>query len=46
MMSFVEPTERSGAIVEHSFHIDQAEVEELKREILRVAKEIISGEKF
>lgn len=46
VLSFVEPKERSGEIVEHSFHIDQAEVEELKREILRVAKEIISGEKF
>ncbi len=46
VLSFVEPKERSGEIVEHSFHIDKAEVEELKREILRVAKEIISGEKF
>lgn len=46
ILSFVEPKERSGEIVEHSFHIDQAEVDELKREILRVAKEIISGEKF
>lgn len=46
ILSFVEPKERSGEIVEHSFSISQGEVDELKQEILRVAKEIVSGEKF
>lgn len=46
VLSFVEPKERSGDIVEHAFSITQAEVDELKKEILRVAKEIVSGEKF
>lgn len=46
ILSFVEPKERSGEIVEHSFSVTQDEVEELKKEIVRVSKEIISGEKF
>lgn len=46
ILSFVEPKEKSGEIVEHSFTVTEEEVEDLKREILRVSKEIISGEKF
>jgi hypothetical protein len=46
VLSFVEPKEKSGEVVEHSFNIEQKEIEELKQEIIRVAKEIISGEKF
>lgn len=46
ILSFVEPKESTGDIVEHVFNISHEEVEELKREILRVSKEIISGEKF
>jgi DNA helicase-2/ATP-dependent DNA helicase PcrA len=46
ILSFVEPKERSGEIVEHSFTVTEEEVADLKREILRVSKEIISGEKF
>ncbi len=46
ILSFVEPKERSGEIVEHSFSITKDEVEDLKKEIVRVSKEIISGEKF
>lgn len=46
VLSFVEPKEKSGEIVEHSFHVSKEEVEDLKKEILRVSKEIISGERF
>ncbi|MEX2340750.1 MAG: ATP-dependent DNA helicase [Candidatus Paceibacterota bacterium] len=46
ILSFVEPKERSGEIVEHSFSVTKEEVVDLKREIIRVSKEIISGEKF
>jgi DNA helicase-2/ATP-dependent DNA helicase PcrA len=46
ILSYVEPRERTGEIVEHSFNVTAAEVDELKQEILRVSKEIISGEKF
>ncbi len=46
ILSFVEPKEKSGEIVEHSFSITKEEVEDLKKEIIRVSKEIISGEKF
>jgi DNA helicase-2/ATP-dependent DNA helicase PcrA len=45
-LSFVEPKGQSGEIVEHSFHITREEIDELKQEVLRVSKEIISGEKF
>lgn len=45
ILSFVEP-KGGGEIVEHSFSITKEEVENLKKEILRVSKEIISGEKF
>ncbi|OGG41907.1 hypothetical protein A2837_01715 [Candidatus Kaiserbacteria bacterium RIFCSPHIGHO2_01_FULL_46_22] len=44
-ISFVEPKE-SGDIVEHTFTVTRDEIEELKGEVIRVAKEIISGEKF
>lgn len=46
ILSFVEPKERSSETVEHSFAVTEEEVENLKKEIIRVAKEIISGEKF
>lgn len=46
VLSFVEPREKSGEIVECSFDITKEEIEELKVEIIRVSKEIISGEKF
>lgn len=46
ILSFVEPKEKSGEIVEYAFSITNEEVEDLKKEILRVSKEIISGEKF
>lgn len=46
ILSFVEPKGASGEIVEHSFQISRQEIDELKAEILRVAKEIISGKKF
>ncbi len=46
ILSYVEPKERTGEIVEHSFNVTAAEVNELIQEILRVSKEIISGEKF
>lgn len=46
LLSFVEPRERTGEIVEHAFQVTPEEVSELKSEILRVSKEIVSGEKF
>ncbi len=46
VLSFVEPKEKTGEILEHSFTIEREEVETLKAEILRVSKEIISGERF
>ncbi len=46
VISYVEPKERTGEIVEHTFNVTAAEVDELKQEILRVSKEIISGDKF
>jgi DNA helicase-2/ATP-dependent DNA helicase PcrA len=46
MLSFVEPKSQSGEIVEYSFRITKEEVDDLKQEVLRVSKEIISGEKF
>ena len=45
IISFVEPKE-SGEIVEHTFTVTKEEIEDLKKEVVRVAKEIISGEKF
>ncbi len=45
-LSFVEPKERSGEVVEHSFIVTDEEIEELKKVIIHVSKEIISGEKF
>lgn len=41
-LSFVEP-KNSGEVVEHFFNITQAEVDELKEEVVRVAKEIVTG---
>ena len=46
VLSFVEPKEKTGEIVEYSFKVEKEEVEELKKEVIRVAKEIVSGEKF
>lgn len=46
ILSFVEPKAGSGEIVEHSFPISREEIDDLKGEILRVAKEIVSGERF
>lgn len=45
VISFVEPKD-NGEVVEHSFNVTKDEIETLKTEIIRVAKEIISGEKF
>lgn len=45
ILSFVEP-KKSGEVVEHSFAVLPEEIEFLKQEIIRVAKEIVSGEKF
>ena len=43
MLSFVEPKEKSGEIVEYSFGVTEQEISELKSEILRISKEIVSG---
>ena len=44
-ISFVEPKE-SGEIVEHTFSVTKEEIEDLKLEVVKVAKEIVSGVKF
>ncbi len=45
VVSFVEPKE-NGETVEHTFAVTKDEVDELKKEVIRVAKEIVSGEGF
>ncbi len=46
VLSFVEPKDRTGEIVEYGFKVKKEEIEDLKLEVVRVAKEIVSGEKF
>lgn len=46
VLSFVEPKEKTGEVVEFPFTITKEEVETLKQEVIKVAKEIVSGEKF
>lgn len=46
VLSFVEPKGQAGEIVEYSFKVEKEEIEKLKLEVVRVAKEIISGSKF
>jgi len=46
ILSFVEPKDKTGEIVEYSFKVEKEEIEELKLEVVHVAKEIVSGEKF
>lgn len=51
LISFVEPKEnglpaQAGETVEHTFAVTKDEVEELKKEVVRVAKEIVLGQGF